>query len=48
MQIIEGLGLGLGLTQISQDTPKIARWTQRYAERQPEINGQFAGIGVSV
>src|SRR5215510_1654172 len=43
-RIVEGCCEGLGLTQIHQCTPQVARRNERYAQGEPEINGLFTCI----
>jgi hypothetical protein len=42
--VIEGRREGLGLTQIHQNTPKIAERIERRAQRKPEVDGLYAGV----
>src|SRR5262249_22119610 len=42
--VVEGLGEGLGLAQHRQNTPQVARRSERRAQDEPEINGLLARI----
>ena len=42
MRIIESLGEDLGLAQTYQHTTKVARWNERRAQGEPEIDGLLA------
>ena len=46
-RVIEGRREGLGLAQIRQDTPKVARRKERRAQGEPEIDGLLARVALS-
>ena len=43
-RVVEGRREGLGLAQIRQDTPRVARWEERRAQGEPEIDGLLARV----
>ena len=46
-RVVEGRGEGLGLAQIRQDTPKVARRPERRAQGEPEVDGLLARVALS-
>ena len=46
-RVVEGRREGLGLAQIRQDTPKVARRQERRAQGEPEIDGLLARVALS-
>ena len=45
-RIVEGFGEGLGLAQICQDTPQVARRKERCAQGESDIDGLLARLTV--
>ena len=46
-RVVEGLSEGLGLAQIRQDAPQVARRMERRAQGEPEIDGLLARVALS-
>ncbi len=45
-RVVEGLGEGLGLVQVCQDPPRVAKRAERRAQGEPEIDPMLDGVAL--